>query len=103
MLHVVDPGKEKEGHKLKKVTPFIDHSRNRCRRLFLPEGNLAVDERVIKLMHRSGICQYIKNKPVKFGIKLWVIADSKTWYTCSGGIFGGKVIGTCHYQKKSGP
>ncbi|XP_066928515.1 uncharacterized protein [Clytia hemisphaerica] len=47
-----------------------------------PQGNLAIDERLVKSKHRSDIRQYIKNKPVKFGIKLWVINDSKTGYTC---------------------
>ncbi|XP_057291023.1 piggyBac transposable element-derived protein 4-like [Hydractinia symbiolongicarpus] len=96
MLHVVDPEEEEQGHKLKKVAPFIDHFRNRCRTLFQPEQNLAVDERLVKSKHRSGIRQYIKNKPVKFGIKLWVIADSKTGYTCDFSVYMGSGDGVVH-------
>ena len=46
------------------------------------DQNLAVDKRLVKSKHRSGICQYIKNEPVKFGIKLRVIADSRNGYIC---------------------
>ncbi|XP_066928024.1 piggyBac transposable element-derived protein 5-like, partial [Clytia hemisphaerica] len=81
VLHVVDPSEEEKDDKLKKVRPFINHFRNRCKSLYQPEQNLAIDERLVKSKHRSGIKQYLKNKPAKFGIKLWVIADSATGYT----------------------
>jgi len=95
----VDPGEEEKGDKLRKVAPFINHFRERCRELFQPESNLAIDERLVKSKHRSGIRQYIKNKPVKFGIKLWVIADSKTGYTCDFIVYtgsGDKIIHPTH-------
>ena len=89
MLHVVDPNDEQEGDKLRKVRPFIEPFRNRCLELLQPYQQLAIDERLVKSKHRSGIRQYIKNKPVKFGIKLWVIADSKTGYTCEFCVYTG--------------
>lgn len=46
-----------------------------------------------KVKHRSGIRQYIKNKPTKWGIKLWVLADSMNGYTCDFNIYVGKVAG----------
>ena len=36
---------------------------------------------MVKSKRSSRIRQYIKNKPVKFGIKLWVLAESSTGYT----------------------
>jgi len=81
VLHVVDPSEEEKDDKLKKVKPFVNHFRKRCKSLYQPEQNLAIDERLVKSKHRSGIRQYIKNKSIKFGIKLWVIADSATGYT----------------------
>jgi len=89
LLHVVDPDEEDKDDKLKKISPFINYFRDRCRELFQPDRNLAIDERLVKSKHRSGIRQYIKNKPVKFGIKLWVIADSKTGYTCDFIVYAG--------------
>ena len=48
-----------------------------------------MDERIVKSKHRSGIRQYIKNKPVKFGLKLWVIADSRSGYTYDFSVYTG--------------
>ena len=99
MLHVVDPSQEEKGDKLRKITPFINRFRNKCCELFQPQGNLATDERLVKSKHRSGIRQYIKNRPVKYGIKLWVIADSKTGYTCDFLVYtgsGDKVVHPNH-------
>lgn len=40
--------------------------------------------------HCSGIRQYIKNKPVKFGIKSWVLADSSKCYTSNCYVYAAK-------------
>lgn len=98
MIHVVDPSEEREGDKLKKISPFIKYFRERCQTLFQPNRNLAVDERLVKSKHRSGIRQFIKNKPVKFGIKLWVIADSQTGYTCDFSVYTGSGDGILHSE-----
>ena len=81
MLHVVDPLQEDPTQKLRKVDSFIDHFRNKSKELFQPFKNIAIDERLVKSKHRFGIRQYIQNKPAKFGLKLWVLADSKTGYS----------------------
>lgn len=80
-LHVVDPHDEDKNSKTRKVDVFIEKCRDKCKTLFQPYKHVAIDERLVKSKHRSGIRQYITNKPVKFGLKLWVIADSKTGYT----------------------
>ena len=36
---------------------------------------------MVKSRHRSGIRQYIKDKPTKWGIKVWVLADGSNGYT----------------------
>ena len=58
-LHVVDPFTEKDGEKLKKVSPLISHFQKVCCELYQPEQNVAVDERIVKSKHRSGIIQAI--------------------------------------------
>ena len=59
-LHVVDPTTETPGNKLRKVQSFIDYFRTRCKDLYQPRQNVAVDERMVKSRHRSGIRQYIR-------------------------------------------
>lgn len=52
----------------------------RSAKFFQPERSLSVDERMVKSKARSGIRQYIKDKVVKWGYKLWVLADPQTGY-----------------------
>ena len=41
---------------------------------FFPEKNISIGESVVPYYGRHGCKQYIRNKPVKFGYKLWVAA-----------------------------
>ena len=77
MLHIVDPATENYKGKLRKLTPFVNSFKTKCQNLYQPYQNVAVDEQLVKSKHRPGIRQYIANKPVTFGVKLWVLADSK--------------------------
>ena len=48
---------------------------------------------MVKSRHRSCIRQYIKDKPTKWGIKLWVLADSSKSYTVDFNVYIGKAAG----------
>ena len=61
--------------------------------MYQPRQQLAIDERMVKSRHRSGIRQYIKDKPTKWGIKLWVLADSSNGYTVDFNVYIGKAAG----------
>ena len=89
-LHVVAPDQETPGDKLRKVEEFISSFKKRCHLLYQPQQNIAVDERMVKSKHRSGIRQYMKDKPTKWGLKLWVLADSSNGYTVDFDIYIGK-------------
>jgi hypothetical protein len=89
-LHVVDPAEEIASNKLRKVEEFLASFKERCHLLYQPRQNVAVDERMVKSKHRSGIRQYMKNKPTKWGIKLWVLADSSNGYTIDFNVYIGK-------------
>ena len=93
MLHVVDPATETPGDKLHKVESFIDYFKSRCLSLYQPRQQLAIDERMVKSRHRSGIRQYIKDKPTRWGIKLWVLADSSNGYTVDFDVYIGRAAG----------
>ena len=92
MLHVVDPAAETPGDKLRKVNSFVDYFKGKCLSLYQPRQNVAIDERMVKSRHRSGIRQYIKGKPTKWGIKLWVLADSSNGYTIDFNIYIGREV-----------
>ena len=89
-LHVSDPESETPGQKLRKVEAFLAVFKERCKLLYQPSQNLAVDERMVKSKHRSGIRQYMKDKPTKWGVKLWVLADSNNGFTVDFNVYIGK-------------
>ena len=98
MLHVVDPTTEEEevnnpNYKLRHVQSFVEYIKGKCTSLYQPRQNVAIDERMVKSRHRSGIRQYVRNKPTKWGIKLWVLADSSNGYTSDFDVYIGKDAG----------
>ena len=91
LLHVVDPATMTPGAKLDKVESFIGYFKSKCLSVYQPRQQLAIDERMVKSRHRSGIRQYMKGKPTKWGIKLWALADSSNGYTVDFNVYIGKV------------
>ena len=79
-LHFVDnstlasPGSP-EYDRLGKVRPLLDHRQSCCAALYNPSKQLAIDEAMIKFQGRSSLKQYMPQKPIKRGIKVWVLAD----------------------------
>jgi hypothetical protein len=90
-LHAVTPEEEEEmkGDRLRKLLPLIKYVRARCLDLYQPVMELSVDERMVKSRARCHMVQYMKNKPTKFGFKLWVVADS-SGYTTDFDVYTGK-------------
>lgn len=60
-------------YRLWKVRGLYDSIRNRCLELPL-ETNLSVDEQIIPFKGQINIKQYVKNKPKKWGVKIYVMA-----------------------------
>ena len=52
--------------------------------------NVSVDERMVKSKGRSDMRQFIRNKAVRFGFKLWVMAESSTGYTLDFSVYTGR-------------
>jgi hypothetical protein len=57
---------------------------------YSPTREQAIDECMIKFKGRIGFKQYMPQKPVKRGYKIWVWAD-KTGYVCDIQIYTGKI------------
>ncbi|XP_063050427.1 piggyBac transposable element-derived protein 4-like [Engraulis encrasicolus] len=102
-LHMSDPAVDAENDKMKgqpgyealcRLQPLHDDILTACRAYFHPRQNLSVDERMVASKARIRFKQYIKNKPTKWGFKLFVLADSSNGYTCDFSIYGGKTRAT---------
>jgi len=51
-----------------------------CRTMYTPSPYLTVDEQLLGFRGRCPFRQYIKSKPDRYGIKLWLCADAETYY-----------------------
>ena len=77
-LHFVDndtlePRESLSYDRLGKVHPLIDHFTNKFKEMYMPHKEVAVDEAMIKFTGRSSLKQYLPMKPIKHGIKVWVL------------------------------
>jgi hypothetical protein len=85
-IHLVDNGTLPEpgevGHdKLGKLRWLVEHFSTVSQELYNCEVNCTVDEIMVPYKGRyCNIRQYMKGKPVKFGIKVWALASSQSRY-----------------------
>ncbi|CAF0892465.1 unnamed protein product [Didymodactylos carnosus] len=93
-LHLVDnqhseKQNEYASNKLYKVSNFLELLKRNFQRHFDPGEKLTIDEMMIKFKGRSSLKQYIKQKPIKRGYKVW-IPDTLTGYVYNFDIYSGK-------------
>ena len=53
---------------------------SKSQRSYNPQESLTIDEQLFPTKARCRFTQYMPNKPDKFGIKFWVLADLKAKY-----------------------
>ncbi|CAH2321254.1 Hypothetical predicted protein [Pelobates cultripes] len=77
-----------------KVRPLIEHF-NRCfQAVRNPSKQQSIDEHLIKYKGQNIMKQYIRNKPVKWGFKLWCRCDAISGYLYQFGIYTGRKTDT---------
>ena len=89
-LHLNNNNNNAGNDKLFKVRPFLNHLVGQCKRQYKPQREVSVDEQMIGTKCRIGFRQYLPLKPTKWGIKVWVMADSVSGYCCNLQIYTGK-------------
>ena len=89
-LKVCNPSTEDKNDKLTKARNFRKYIFMKCLKLYQPDQNVSIDERMVKNKGRYSFRQYIRDKPTKWGMKLWVLADSRSGYTFNFDIYLGK-------------
>ena len=75
-----------------KVRVLAQHLQEKFMELFVPEQNLSHDEAMIKYFGKSGLKQSLRNKPIRFGFKVWVLA-TVSGYVVSFDLYQGKGLG----------
>jgi hypothetical protein len=89
-LKVSNRSTEVTNDKITKVRFLFDFIRRKCMKLYQPGPNISIDERMVRNKGRYSFRQYIRDKPTKWGMKLWVLADSISGYTYDFDIYLGK-------------
>lgn len=76
--------------RLYKVRPVLSKVLENIQKAYEPSKNLSVDEGMIAFKGRLSFRQYMPAKPTKYGIKVWMAADSKNGYVSNFSVYLGK-------------
>ena len=75
---------------LLKVKPLLEDVQVACSSYYVPGQKVSIDERMVASKGRFCMKQFIKDKPVRWGFKFWVLACQHTGYTHKSEIYTGK-------------
>lgn len=73
-----------------KLRPLLTALIPRYQSSYQLHRNISIDESMIGFKGRLSFLQYMPKKPKKWGMKAWVLADSKTAYTWNWMLYTGK-------------
>jgi len=79
--------------KIYKLRPALEHILRKFRHYYYPGQTLSLDEGMVPFKGRLAIKQYCKDKPTKWGIKVFLLTDSTNGYLYSAEVYTGKVDG----------
>ncbi|XP_068171293.1 piggyBac transposable element-derived protein 4-like [Antennarius striatus] len=79
-LHFNDNASQDAGDKLYKVRPVLDSIISKFKELYQPHENICIDEGMLQWRGRLNFRVYNPQKPVKYGIKSYILCDSRTGY-----------------------
>ena len=80
----------KQADKLWEVRWYLDYLKDRFQELYEVNGFVSVDESMVKFKGRLSFRQYLPLKPTKWGIKVWVMAESSTGYVSNFQVYTGR-------------
>ena len=81
---------EDKNDKLTKAWNFCKYISMKCLKLYQTVQNVSIDTRMVKNKGRYSLDNTFKTK---WGVKLWVLANSRSAYTFNFDFIWGKVIG----------
>ena len=72
------PNRVRSGPHADKFAPIrqvFEHFANQCQKKYACKFSLTVDEQLMPLKSRCSFVTFMPNKPDKYGVKFWVLAD----------------------------
>ncbi|XP_043486379.1 uncharacterized protein LOC122513913 [Polistes fuscatus] len=84
MLHaeIVSAQSSNTRTRLQLINGHLDYINSRLLDYFIPGKEICVDESVVKFKGRVSLITYNPNKPIKWSIRIYTLADSVTGYIC---------------------
>ena len=70
-LHFKDNDDLDKNNKYSKLRPFLDHIQEKFMQNFVPSQKISHDEAMIEYFGRHSCKHAIRNKPIRFGYKVW--------------------------------
>ena len=81
---------------LHKIRPLVLHLQQKFYDLYAPEKEISIDESMVPFKGHVIFKQHMSQKPVKFGIKLWMLCESETGYCSKFDVYVGKEAGAAN-------
>ncbi|XP_050308396.1 uncharacterized protein LOC126744872 [Anthonomus grandis grandis] len=88
--NILDRQERKLEDKLAPVRDMFEDFVQKCQNMYTVSENVTTDEMLEAFRGRCGFRQYIKNKPARYGIKIFAMVDSKNLYTSNLEIYADK-------------
>ncbi|XP_045448744.1 piggyBac transposable element-derived protein 4-like [Melitaea cinxia] len=85
-----DRPQRQEIDKLAAIRSFIEAIRCHCLEYYTPSENLTLDEQLVAFRGRCRFIMYLPNKPAKFGIKIFMVVDTKCPYVYNFEVYCGE-------------
>ena len=92
MLHCVDeknPTVDKSD-KIYKTRSIFNYILERFQKHYVPDQHLSLDEGMIPTKNSLSIKQYIKDKPIRWGMKTFLFTDSEHGYIVNAEVYTGR-------------
>jgi hypothetical protein len=73
----------KQSDRLTPLREVTDVFKGTCKIMYTASPYGTIDEQLVTIQGRCAFKVYMPNKPGKYGIKVWVLCDAKTFYCCN--------------------
>lgn len=89
-LHFADNNTADSSDRANKVRPLLEHINKVMPEAYTYSKRLSIDEHMVKFKGHNSMKQYMKDKPVSWGFKLWCLCDAETEFLYAVDIYTGK-------------
>ena len=89
-LHLSDNAAADGSDKLYKLRWIMNFLNDKFMTVYMPDGHFTLDESMTKFKRRLQFRQYMPAKPIKWGVKVWTLAESTTGYMSRFQVYTGR-------------